>query len=321
MNRNRLIPILPGYVLLLLCASLAAAQDADPELFWISERFRAYEPNYGIIERTKDDERSIEAHYSFRYEFFGDHDTWSTFFSYTGEFDFYAQTRDSSPVVNRISNPALHYRINLNKRAASGKLLIRWWDIALEHLSNGQVIDVFDKVDDPGSPNHDRYVTQVELESGNQEYFDTLSRGSNFVSAEALFRVGNYDNYQNLNENSWSLSLWAKGKCFHSQSSEITWGPYVDRDVQIADYDRFRFSLSQRWIRKTGYFREIEVGFRWTVGDKWFKTDSQDYTLLVSVGGIDHRLPFYFRAHTGPNDIFSDYTATRRSFGAGFLLR
>lgn len=93
-------------------------------------RLRPYEPSHMLFNKAQNDEWAIRAHYSFQYSIyptrrevpceqvrFADANlltlvepAYDIYFSYTGEFDFYAGTRPSGPVVNRTSNPALHAR-------------------------------------------------------------------------------------------------------------------------------------------------------------------------------------------------------------------
>jgi hypothetical protein len=315
-----------GLAILFSCGQAAAdpihGTESERDLFKLSERFRSFEPNYALWEKTISDDDALEARYSFRYRFFGG-DTWNIFCGYAGEFDFYAggRMRDSSPVVNRLNNPSFHLRRNLNKEAIWGRFLVRWWDLAFEHQSNGQVVDAKARLNDPSSDNHGRYLTQIEYEAGNEVYFDTISRGANFLSGEVLFKLGNRDDIEQGHHGIWSFSLLAKARVYLVESSEITWGPSAGRDVCISDYDRFRLILFKTIEYDFGYVREMEVGLQYTVGDKGLKTDSQDVTLLLSIGSDKTRIPLYIRAHFGPNDIFSDYARERDSIGFGFLLR
>src|SRR5712691_2744880 len=142
-------------------------------------RFSAYEPNYAVWRHASGDENAIRVHYSFRHLFtapdcmsayrrentsaewkdmsaehkkataeaalecLNSYDSrYQIFLSFTGEFDFYMTTRDSSPVINRVSSPGLHYR---RYTPASGWLQMKWWDVAVEHKSDGQATDARDK--------------------------------------------------------------------------------------------------------------------------------------------------------------------------------
>jgi len=64
------------------------------------------------------------------------------FFTCSGEFDIYVGKRGSSPVLNRISNPAFHWvlaRTGSDFSAPEGRTRI---DFGLEHESDGQTTEV-----------------------------------------------------------------------------------------------------------------------------------------------------------------------------------
>lgn len=168
-------------------------------------RFQPFEPNYGIWQRTEDDDQALEAHYSFKYLFTapdctdkhrskketmkqcieGYWNRWDAFIAYTGEFDFYMKTRDSSPVVNRINNPTIHARRYMGEKNGGRFSTLGYLDFAFQHLSNGQTFDA-------EAMGNGVFVTQTEfLIDPNSPFFDSVSRSVNFISVEARFRLGN----------------------------------------------------------------------------------------------------------------------------------
>ena len=293
-----------------------------PNLVPQSSRFGSFEPNYAIWQYTEGDDHALEAHYSLLYSL-RNGDVLNIFIAYTGEFDFYAlDQRESSPVVNRVSNPAVHFRTNNILGIDRSKIPLQWFGAGFEHLSNGQVADANEVVSRPGSPLNGQLVAQVEYDLGNREYFDTISRGSNFISGEALFQMGSYNPSLGDNQDSYSLSLWTKAKIFVSQSGDVTWGPFANTGVKISDYDMLHTELSYNKKWSGGWIREFELGWHYTMGNEGTATDSHDFMLLASVSLKDkRRVPFYFRVHRGPNDVLADYTTSRDSFGFGLLLR
>jgi len=288
-------------------------------------RFTAYEPNYFIVRHAENDENAIRMHYSFRYlltapdcmgqyryqneaaqatlECLEGFDTrYEIYLVYTGEFDFYMGTRKSGPVVNRISNPGLHYRSHLPRETAwrVGTWRVDWWDIGIEHKSDGQTTDVEARITDPTSPNFGRYRTQVEYEAGNHAYFDSISRDTNFVSLETRFGTEQ------------TFKMWTRVKLFYFKNeTTINWGPRADDDVQMADYDILRLAASYR------YSREGEIQGEWTVGRQGLQTDSFNLGLVVPIPFHTWTLPVYFRAHWGPLATLSNYTQNQKSFGVG----
>jgi hypothetical protein len=313
-------------------------------------RFTAYKPNYMIQQWTDGDESSMEAHYSFRamlsdpdcmsrYRQRNDdgerlatpEETWKCltnfykrrefFFSYTGEFDFYwLGERPSSPVVNRLNNPAIHGRQYINKEIMSAAFL-RWVDIGLEHLSNGQSNDVDERV--AGG----RLRTQVESENDNHEYFDTLSRGTNYVSIEGRFEFGGNGNKREC-KNSWKcVDHWASIKLFYfNEDSDVTWGSLANKDVSFADYERARFIVSDTGPIGLPWLPKAEIAVEWVIGDKLLATDSYNISLRLPV-----RITFpwvekinpqlYVRYHNGPMNTLSNYTASQDAFGVGLTFK
>jgi hypothetical protein len=271
-------------------------------------RLGFHEPLYGLYKFTEGDDDAIRLHYSFKYTLTEpgceltdasgkvelrapNHEI---FVSYTGEFDFYVGSRESGPVINRISNPALHYRYFGTSRFNAGW---RWLDLGVEHRSTGQTTDPEDTVGGV-------YRTQIEDAAGNHAYFDSLSQDTNFVSLDTRYDVKDW------------LRLWARWKVFYfANKVEVTYGPHQGAEVQ--DYDRVRLTAGYRISAKTRVRDEWWLYGEWTVGDKGLKTDSLDVSAYLPFKLWIH-WPLYIRAHFGPNEILSDFTRERNSIGFGF---
>lgn len=296
-------------------------------------RLSAYQPNYAIFQSTDNDEGSIEAHYSFKYKitkphcmplkFFGESsddsktigclenykNRWEVFLSFTGEFDFYMGSRHSGPVINRISNPALHYRKHF-KDLSWNNLSIEWLNIGLEHKSNGQVVESNELVTDRTSSDFGKYKTQVEFEAGNHEYFDSISRSTNYFSLEAKGKLP-YD-----------IRGYAIAKLYINDESDVSWGEFANKDVKISDYDRVNIIVSHTFRPKMESIPEIEVGFEWMVGDDLLETDSYNINLFFPwIPKNNIKIPFYIRAHVGPMNTLSNYTEEQNAIGFGIRLR
>jgi len=309
-------------------------------------RLTAYQPNYAILQNTNDDERSIEVHYSFKYSFtkphcmplkkskgsdaypdidcLNDYDSrWEAFFTYTGEFDFYMGTRDSSPVVNRISNPAFHYRKHLGDTFSGKAMSLEWLNVAIEHRSDGQVIEADEKITDPASPDFGRYRAQVELEKGNHQYFDAISRGANYFSFEGKLNIGkSHSEYKVCNEELSCVSTWVSAKLYFTKDSDVYWGPQANRGITISDYDRFRFVIADAFNTSFSPIPKMELGLEWTVGDELLSTDSFDINVFFPWIPKDNlKIPLYLRAHIGPMNTLSDYTKEQNSIGIGVRFR
>ncbi len=320
-----------------------------PSLCKERSRLSAYQPNYAIWQFIEDDENSLEAHYSIRYVFSNpdcvtpykadeaeaklkclkSHGRRSEYFvTYTGEFNFYAFTRDSSPVINRISNPAFHYRKYLEGNSLYGFASLRWFDVAIEHRSDGQVIDADERIEDASSVNDGRYKAQVEFENGNHEYFDAISRGANFISIEGRFQIGGSHNNDTSKCKTTvaCFDLWLSLKPIYlSMDSNVTWGSAKNRKMKFSDYDRGRLVLSNTVFTKNKFISEIEIGGEWTIGDELLDTDSINLNLILTLnGGIfgeNTKIPLYIRYHNGPMNTLSDYTKEQESLGIGLRFK
>ncbi len=319
-------------------------------------RFSSYQPNYAIWQFTEDDDNSLEAHYSLRYVFSNPDcmtnynadeddpdkaDAETTlkclksrgirseyFVTYTGNFDFYAYTRSSDPVVNRISNPAFHYRKYWVDKFIMGIASLRYIDAAVEHRSNGQVIDADDIVEDSSSVNDGRYKTQVEFENGNYKYFDSISRSANYITIEGRFQIGKHYNEDSsrCKSSKKCFDLWLKLKPYYfSNDSNVTWGSVKNMGMEITDYDRVRLILSNKFPIGISFVPEIEIGGDWMIGDELFDTDSFNLNLVLSIDGgifgLNTNIPLYMRYHKGPMNTLSNYTKNQDSFGIGLRFR
>ncbi|MFO6419153.1 hypothetical protein ACLBKS_03005 [Hylemonella sp. W303a] len=269
-------------------------------------RLQPHEPSYAVYQKAEGDEPALRAHYSFRYLLspVPDADAVETepgkpcihpprfeagwYLKYTGEFDFYAGTRDSGPVINRISNPGMHYRW---RQPLDGFTALRWFDLGVEHLSDGQTTEVL-------SPSEAARAQQA-YDEDDHKFFDSVSRGMNFVSTEV--RLGATEDVFG--------SLYAKARFYFHKDTDVTWGPWAKKDVTISDYNLLRLT----WVRKIGP-EAGEASITWTVGAMGLDTDSWDLDYLFSA---QNRCTIYTRYHEGPLQTLSNYTQERRSIAIG----
>lgn len=265
-------------------------------------RFQPHEPSYGVYQKAEEDETALRAHYSFRYVLDPVPDKESVeqdsakpclpqprfeagwYLKYTGEFDFYAGSRDSGPVINRISNPGMHYRW---RQPVAGITSLRWVDLGLEHLSNGQTTEVHSA--------SEAARAQKAYDEGDHKFFDTVSRGMNFFSTEV--RLGQTEDPLG--------SLYAKARFYFHQDTGVTWGPWAGKGTTISDYDLIRLT----WVRATGV-EDGEFSVTWTLGEKGWATDSWDLDYLPSA---TNRWTWYLRYHQGPLQTLSNYTQIGRA--------
>lgn len=305
------------FVLILAAAAPAAVAD-------FLDRFKPHGrfDNYAVFQDTDGDDASLQARYSFKYNFFdcevgyrADEERLTTcgdsarakfygYFSYTGEFDFYMGTRDSSPVINRSSNPAIHGLWEFTDDSG----LFDWIDVGIEHRSNGQVIDADERDDRPGSPTAGQFLTEIEFQDGNREYFDAISRSANYLS----FTIGRHPG----RSFGWHLGY----KYYVSDESDITWGELAGKDVSIEDYDILRLGYSDTFglgNTRAG-FNEITVVAEYVLGRELGDTDSLDLAIVFPYETDDGwDIPWTLRIHSGPMERLSNYTESIDSVGLG----
>jgi hypothetical protein len=261
-------------------------------------RFGPYGDNYVLVHRLRNngwaqnDEPALRGHLSMRYVFVG-REQYDLAFSYTGEFDFYwlgENTRISGPVISRINNPALRWRLAPTWIARTTPR--DYVEVGVEHLSNGQVIE----------PTEARATEQANeaYRRRNRFYFDEVSRSADFINLAGRFVEGSMG---------LPVTVHASARLYWDQDSNITWGPLRDQEVRLSDYHRLRIRLSKDFGLGT-------AELQWTVGDKGLATDSFEaawqFRWLSSFA-----VPLYLRWHHGPLNTLSNYTQRQDSFGIG----
>jgi hypothetical protein len=295
-----------------LTTACAAATAANCGPIGSADNFRAHHDNYALINRMQNngwsgaDERALRVQYSFKYTLLGcapgarpkseglapapDPLSSEVFVAYTGQFDFYMGTRPSGPVINRISNPGIHWRLPVKalwKDLAPNTAVV----LSVEHRSDGQV---FEPTRGAGSE-----VAQRAYDGQDRALFDTISRGSNFLGVHAQA-----DQILGVQRVDLSATLHA----YFSQDSAITWGPLRNSGTRIADYDRLWMRAGTN-LSQFGYWE-----LAWRIGDRGLKTDSFD---LGWQAPESWALPIYARLHRGPMNTLSNYTQRQDSLGMG----
>ena len=307
-KNGRLACALAALAALVLFTSPAAAGNCGP--IGSADNFRAHHDNYVLYNQMHNngwagsDEPAVRVQYSFKYSILGcpavaqhrsqgfgaaQADESEVFIAYTGQFDFYMGSRPSGPVINRLSNPGIHWRLPLKARwrgMADNTAVV----LSFEHRSDGQV---FEPTEGTGPE-----VAQRAYDQKDRAFFDTLSRGSNFVG---LHMQGDQVIAGKR------LDLSATLRAYVTQNSDITWGPLRDSGARVADYDRL-------WLRAghdTGSIGYWEIA--WRLGDRGLRTDSLDLGWQACATGV----PLYVRLHLGPMNTLSNYTQRQDSIGVG----
>ncbi|ARD45129.1 hypothetical protein [Colwellia sp. PAMC 21821] len=286
------------------------------------QRFNSYGLNSATwqFNSKQDDNDALEGNYSFSYTWFdcrrgneGKTETnlsfdtclpdnkvnFASYLSYTGQFDFYMGTRHSGPVVNRISNPAIHFQWLLPKE----DILFNYVDIGVEHRSDGQTIE-----------NHWRnrdgkLRTQEAYETNDYEYFDGLSRGANYIN----FSIGKNNNISNI---SWQISA----KYYWHQDSDVNWGPLANKGIKFEDYDLINISLNYPLDMSFWLFKDAKLSGLYRFGKEFTDADSLDVSLLLPLKSERIDLPIFIKAHFGPFENLSNYTRSVTNVGVGLAF-
>ena len=298
---------------LALWAGSASASDWCPKTAGgAANNFGPHEDSFVLVNQMDNkgwagrDEVALRGRFSFKYTVCGQRYTnraardknadagtdgnWELFLSYTGEFDFYANTRDSGPVINRLNNPAVNLRIPFSwvygdKTEIDDNIIL-----SLEHRSNGQTTEAGT---DLGTDRAQRAYDQRD-----RAYFDTLSRGANFIGLAVKA-----NNPLGMSKD---LDLGLKLRLFLGQDSDVRWGPYLGQRRTIKDYDLLQTTAA--WQTPAGW-----LDLSWRVGAAGVKASS--LTLGYQVPSTT--IPLYFRYHVGPMNTLSNYTQRQDSFGIG----
>lgn len=315
----------------LLLGGAAAAQAASPSVSGraLSDgaRLTAYEDNYAVWQRMRTpgwaapDEAALRARISFKYTFCGPpsrasgsaargaevaatpadsmcptsgrwRDT-ELYFAYTAEFDFYAGTRPSGPVIGRVNAPGLFVRLPARAFLGSDWQADDGLELGLQHRSDGQTTEV----DTP----RDAETARQRYALGDHRYFDTISRGANFLLVGLDKQVPKMPPGQ-------ALLLRARLRLYlGTQDADVTWGPRAGTGSRFSDYDRLEW---QAWWTLN---ERLKLDAQWRVGDRGAATDSWTLGLEFKALGV----PWYLRYHRGPMNTLSNYTQRQDSLGLG----
>jgi hypothetical protein len=225
------------------------------------------------------------------------------FVSYTNRFDFYVGSRDSGPVINRVNNPGLHLRLPGRLFTGDAGDTRGAWQLSFEHMSDGQVVE-------PVSNAADRLRAQRAYERGERHFFDTISRGMNYVAVQGEW-------VWDLPRKDAVFDVRAKIKAYASSDSAITWGPLADQGLKFRHYERVKVRLGLFWP----HWGRFELTSQ--LGDSGLKHSSHTLSWQYDVGAEGSgrlRLPLFVQAHFGPMNTLSNYTQRQDSIGIGLRL-
>ena len=305
-RRNPVVPSIPSLVLVLSLAfcfpfpSIVFAKQPSEA----SSDIRGYKANFFSFknELTRaGNETAVSLDYSLRYDLNNETDDGLQIFAaYEGAFDFYAGTRESDPVVNRVSRPSLVVRYSTGKSDTS-----KWWpvwsSVAVEHTSNGQATE----------PTKDNYRRCYGFEEGSEERLSCL---------DGLSR--SYGIYFAL-EARWKTD-WEFLKLFDLKLNGLRFVPPNSNDQNV-----WKDGKVERWDLMTGYdvfdlffqgeiISEISWGLRKKIGGEW--EPAVDFYLAYEgpFCGCDFARSVIFKYHFGPLARLSEYYRHDTTVSVGY---
>lgn len=240
--------------------------------------------------------------------------------AYQGEFDFFALTRNSSPVVTTRHNPSVFY----SRMWDPDKTGLSSWFVSLEHESNGQVTDTLERlqselnafaVDYEG----DEEVSESDIFEMAQQ---TISRSNNFIAFGANYRLSKSSDKENCFSRFNCISIFAKVRHQLDKEPEdgIWWRAGVAAELQ--DYVGTEIDINAPFL-----IGNVDTALRITyrtgqlIGGSPFKRSTFDlrYYVDVPVGrGIASifdkpelelfAIPMVIRYHNGYLDELYNYS-------------
>lgn len=269
-------------------------------------RFDSYKPNYvGYIPDRGDTEAHIEMLYSIKYRISDikinenrPYDNY-LFLAYTGKFDFFWGSKDSSPVINRLNNPELHYRRYLSNPYEETNFSHKYIDFAYGHESNGQVIS-----------------DAVSFSNSGPDAIDHVSRGWDYISAEYKFELYNKPDcefvelscfYGHIYVRSFQNDGLLQGKI----EDRIFWDPTVD--AKIEDFDGLRLIFGKEHPFGDNLFPTKGIWITYTTGIS-SPGEHNSFTLNYrkQFHIWDFKIPVYIRYFNGyGNEIVTYHTRDR----------
>lgn len=304
-----------------------------------TSKFTAYKPSHVMVMQRPDDDETLAVRVSLKYQLmdclerksrnksggicnhilngnrflFGHWANSSAFFSYTTDFDFYLfgdseQGRPSKPVVNRMTSPAFHLRLNARDTPPQKHRLRNVW-LSLVHHSNGQIRD-------ENNFNPDRADTETYWRDG-------LSRGWNYI--ELKFDSLHYFQYKaedrkglcKTDSRCWTSSLAFKIPIF-DHDDDIWWGEQL-HPGSYPEHNRIELTLSTESVSKTTsslrgwqFSTQLQCGQRGCGLNTWVRADVEFMNLT---------LPLMLYSHIGRNEHYYNYNEKNNYVGFGLQFR
>lgn len=277
-------------------------------------RFSAYGMNYLLIYSAPisydEKDHSLEGQVSLRYNF---DKKGIAYLHFTNRFDFYVNTRESSPVITRDEKIGL----NIDFSPFSFIKNTKYFESAtfgFTHWSNGQNLTVYEDgypknepgIDPDNPPVHT--VTPQEYLDAYEDYTNSGYNESKYV-IDSLSRSRNYFELATSSEvfENTYLGLALKIPVWKDNLEETVHGP-IHPDASFRNYDLGNLSLLYRNGRLLTYGQV-------TMGNSYLKRASYDLGIVYELG-----VPWLLKYHHGPMQRLSDYTREVNTLSFGIEM-
>jgi hypothetical protein len=284
--------------------------EAEPKLC-------AYEPTTIGYTHDSDDTGFMDFKISVRYQLFpawitrgqnylqsGLGDNSALYFAFTGRFGQYIGTRDSSPVVEKLFNPKLFYRLWTDPAHEDHV------DLALAHESNGQSID-----------SQAEYQSALAASANQNEVKDQLSRGWDYWEISWKKTVYERPAYQGVDR---EKSLKTSIVSYLGLKYFLAYGPlegpqenynYWENDPQGKRLNRVSgLSAMLKWVERGCFLglSDLKVAARFETG---IRETFRYNTYRIEVGTKVLQLPMSVWWQTGYNSDLAQYYKKVDSYG------
>ncbi len=224
-----------------VCDIFRSCEDVEESKQGFPHLLRGNEPSYFVWAQDEGDASGhAEFYLSFKYPLLCG-ERWSFDFNYNGKYDFYLNSRYSSPIISRLQNPGGMFEY---KAAFSAMPNLASIKTGYFHESNGQTISTLQE-----------YNTAL---LSNPNVQDSVSRGWDYIPLEFKFA------FESAHESKYFLYLKTRffmTKQVFTQDREDTvfWEPGRTTQPKIGEYDGIRFLLSGEFNESNEIIKFIRI--------------------------------------------------------------
>lgn len=215
------------------------------------------------------------------------------YFNYNGKYDFYAFSRDSSPIISRRQNPGLMY---VYSRPPESHIHLQSLKTGYFHESNGQTVDTREEY----------LVTEYPA--------DHVSRGWDYIPLEAKFAISEkrHGIFGNFYLNLQGRYFLDRQMFRHDREDEIFWEDAAEQP-RIEEYDGIRANVATVFILPRIEAKEIKFSATYRSGYRDFNL-SQRYEATFRLFDF----PLYVYYSRGYGVELSTYHQKGTTYGIGF---